>query len=78
MALADLASHVAASLELDDEPTVRRLVLEFLTGYAGAAPGDRWWFLSDTPSGRAEAVVTAPASFRRRGVFIERRDLERA
>lgn len=38
---------------------------------------DRWWFLSDTPSGRAEALVTAPASFRRRGVFIEARDLER-
>jgi len=39
---------------------------------------DRWWFLSDTPAGRAEAMVTAPASFMRRGVFIERRDLERA
>ncbi len=38
---------------------------------------DRWWFLSNTPSGRAEAIVTAPASFVRRGVFIERRDLER-
>jgi len=39
---------------------------------------DRWWFLSNTPAGRAEAIVTAPASFMRRGVFIERRDLERA
>lgn len=39
---------------------------------------DRWWFLSNTPSARAEAMVTAPASFLRRGVFIERRDLDRA
>jgi len=39
---------------------------------------DRWWFLSNTPTGRAEAIVAAPASFMRRGVFIERRDLERA
>lgn len=39
---------------------------------------DRWWFLSNTPTGRAEAIVTAPASFVRRGVFLERRDLERA
>lgn len=39
---------------------------------------DRSWFLSNTPSGRAEAIVSAPASFMRRGVFIERRDLERA
>ena len=39
---------------------------------------DRWWFLSNTPTGRAEAIVTTPASFMRRGVFIERRDLERA
>jgi len=38
---------------------------------------DRWWFLSNTSAGRAEAIVTAPASFLRRGVFIERRDLER-
>ncbi|MGQ0744104.1 MAG: hypothetical protein ACT4OS_07190 [Acidimicrobiales bacterium] len=39
---------------------------------------DKWWFVSDTPSGRAEALVSSPASFLRRGVFIERRDLERA
>jgi len=38
---------------------------------------DHGWFLSNTPSGRAEAIVSAPASFMRRGVFIERRDLER-
>jgi len=123
MSLAGLADHIAGSLA--DEQRVRRLVLEFLTEYAGAEMAarqalldptppptgdprwdaflgalaehlafhdelacppwaqmpdrflDRWWFLSNTPNGRAEAIVTAPASFLRRGVFIERRDLSR-
>jgi len=124
MAVAELATHIAGAL--DEDATVRRLVLEFLTEYADTAlesrqslldakPAstsdrrwdaflgalaehlafhdgltcppwataperflDRWWFLSNTPTGRAEAMVAAPASFMRRGVFIERRDLERA
>lgn len=38
---------------------------------------DRFWFPTNTPAARADAVVHAPASFRRRGVFIERRSLER-
>lgn len=124
MTMADLPSHITASLT--DDPRIRRLVLEFITEYADAEPAihqvlldpepaptgdrrwdaflttlavhlafhdglscpawagaserflDRWWFLSNTPFGRAEALVTAPASFMRRGVFIERRDLERA
>ena len=123
MTVAELATHIAGNLA--EEAKVRRLVLEFLTEYAGSAPQtrqslldtepastsdrrwdaflgalaehlafhddlacplwaraperflDRWWFLSNTPTGRAEAIVTAPASFMRRGVFIERRDLER-
>lgn len=39
---------------------------------------DRWWFPVNLPSARVAALVGAPASFRRRGVFIDRRDLERA
>lgn len=36
------------------------------------------WFLSDLPSARADALATAPASFRRRGVFVARHELEAA
>jgi hypothetical protein len=36
------------------------------------------WFLSELPSARAEAFATAPASFRRRGVFVARHELEAA
>lgn len=36
---------------------------------------DRAWWVSDLPSARAAALVHAPASFRRRGVMIDRRDL---
>lgn len=123
MTLAQLADHIAASL--DRESYVRRLVLEFLTEYKDTPVGqrqalldrvpaptrdqrwdafvaalaehlafhdglrcpawaladdrflDRFWFVTNTPAARAEAIVTAPASFMRRGVFIERRDLER-
>ena len=39
---------------------------------------DTFWFPTDTPAARADAVVHAPASFRRRGVFIERRSIQRA
>ena len=38
---------------------------------------DSFWFPTNTAAARADAVVHAPASFRRRGVFIERRSLER-
>lgn len=38
---------------------------------------DTWWFLDDSPAGRAEALVTAPAALRRRGVFLAAADLGR-
>lgn len=37
---------------------------------------DGAWWVSDLPSARAAALVHTPASYRRRGVMIERRDLE--
>jgi transcriptional regulator with XRE-family HTH domain len=36
---------------------------------------DRAWWVSDLPSARAAALVHAPASFRRRGVMLDRHDL---
>jgi hypothetical protein len=65
--LGALAEHLAFHDALDCPEWARRKD-RFL---------DRAWFLSNTPTGRAEAIVSAPASFMRRGVFIERRDLER-
>ncbi|HUC37179.1 MAG TPA: helix-turn-helix transcriptional regulator [Acidimicrobiales bacterium] len=38
----------------------------------------RAWYCFDTPSARVEARITSPASFLRRGVFLERRSLDRA
>ena len=38
---------------------------------------DRFWFPTNTPAARADALVHAPASFLRRGVMVERRSLER-
>lgn len=38
----------------------------------------QWWFPDDTPFARADALVRAPAAFRRRGVFIAEHDLARA
>lgn len=37
---------------------------------------DRMWWVSDLRSARAEALVHTPASYRRRGVMIARRDLQ--
>lgn len=39
---------------------------------------DGAWWVSSLPSARALALVHTPASFRRRGVMMERRDLEAA
>ncbi|MFI6297572.1 hypothetical protein ACIBEJ_38675 [Nonomuraea sp. NPDC050790] len=36
------------------------------------------WFVSDLPSKRAEALVRAPAAFRKHGVFLAGSDLEAA
>ncbi|WP_449062518.1 hypothetical protein [Planomonospora algeriensis] len=49
---------------------------------AGAAPWTetrrlrRFWFPFNTPAARVDAFVHAPASFRRRGVFIHPQELE--
>jgi len=39
---------------------------------------DGAWWVSELPSGRAQALVHAPASFRRRGVMLARHDLQAA
>jgi transcriptional regulator with XRE-family HTH domain len=39
---------------------------------------DRAWWVSPLPSAKVQALVHTPASFRRRGVMIDRRDLEAA
>lgn len=39
---------------------------------------DGFWWVSDLPSARAQAVVHAPASYRRRGVMLDRHDLRAA
>ncbi len=37
---------------------------------------ERFWFPYNTKAARAEAIVHAPAAFRRRGVFVARWELE--
>lgn len=39
---------------------------------------DSLWWVSDLPSGRARALVHTPAAYRRRGVMLDRHDLEAA
>ena len=39
---------------------------------------DGFWWVSDLPSARARALVHAPASYRRRGVMLDRHDLSAA
>lgn len=36
----------------------------------------RFWFPFNTPAARADAIVHAPAAFRRRGVFVSSHELE--
>jgi transcriptional regulator with XRE-family HTH domain len=60
-------------------------IAEDLCVHAGEAPPswvhdagrflDRAWWVSELPSARAAALVHAPASFRRRGVMLDRHDL---
>src|SRR5579859_6781480 len=38
----------------------------------------QWWIESDVPSARPTAIAQSPAAFRRRGIFISERALERA
>ncbi len=82
---------VAAEPELTGDPKFDALLAaaaEDLCVEAGIAPPfwvhepvrflDRAWWVSDLPSGRAQALVHAPASYRRRGIMIDRHDLEAA
>lgn len=82
---------VAAEPELTGDPRFDALLAataEDLCVDAGIAPPswvqepsrflDGAWWVSDLPSGRAQALVHAPASYRRRGIMIDRHDLEAA
>jgi hypothetical protein len=62
--LAALAEHVAAR-DGRDGP-----------GWAGSRSLRRFWFPFNGRAARVDAVVHAPAAFRRRGVFVARQELE--
>ncbi len=62
--LAALAEHVAARDGRDGPP------------WAGSRFLRRFWFPFNGRAARVDAVVHAPASFRRRGVFVARQELE--
>jgi hypothetical protein len=64
--LAALAEHLAARLDRSPPDWSRSRVL--------ATP----WFPSSLPSKRMEALVSAPAAFRKHGVYLSARDLEAA
>lgn len=63
--LAAIAEHLCVQQQIDT-PSWALQPKRFL---------DRAWWVSDLPSARAQALVNSPASFRRRGVMIDRRDL---
>ncbi|WP_155123479.1 MULTISPECIES: hypothetical protein [unclassified Actinoplanes] len=64
--LAALAEQLAAQLDLAPPEWSRPRVL--------VTP----WFPSSLPSKRMEALVSAPAAFRKHGVYLSARDLEAA
>jgi hypothetical protein len=64
--LAALAEHLAAKLDLAPPEWSRSRTL--------TTP----WFPSSLPSKRVEALVWAPAAFRKHGVYLSARDLEAA
>ena len=64
--LGALAEHLAAQLDLAPPEWSRSRVL--------ATP----WFPSSLPSKRMEALVWAPAAFRKHGVYLSSRDLDAA
>jgi hypothetical protein len=62
-----LAEHLALRFELERPPwSVEQD--RFL---------ERFWFVSEVPGFRAIAIAQAPAAFKRRGVFIPERSLQR-
>jgi hypothetical protein len=62
--LAALAEHVAAH-DGRDGPA-----------WAGSRSLPRFWFPFNGRAARVDAIVHAPAAFRRRGVFVARQELE--
>lgn len=64
--LAAIAEHLAALHDLAPPEWTRSRVL--------VTP----WFPSSLPSKRMEALVSAPAAFRKHGVYLSARDLEAA
>jgi hypothetical protein len=62
--LAALAEHVAAR---DDRAAPSWVDTRILR---------RFWFPFNTPAARVDAVVHAPAAFRRRGVYVAAQELE--
>jgi hypothetical protein len=65
--LGALAEHLAATAGVD-RPAWACEPDRFL---------DRFWFVSTVKGFRAAALAEAPAAFRRRGIFVPRRSLER-
>ena len=64
--LGALAEHLAAQLDLAPPEWSRPRIL--------ATP----WFPSSLPSKRTEALVWAPAAFRKHGIYLSARDLDAA
>jgi hypothetical protein len=64
--LAALAEHLAARLDLAPPPWAESRVLR------------RPWFPAELRIQRAEALVSAPAAFRKHGVYLSVRDLDAA
>ena len=64
--LSALAEHLTAKLDLPPPDWSRSRIL--------ATP----WFPSSLPSKRMEALVWAPAAFRKHGVYLSARDLDAA
>jgi hypothetical protein len=62
--LAALAEHLAAKDDRRGPQWCERRSLR------------QFWFPFNTKAARAEAIVHAPAAFRRRGVFVARQELE--
>jgi hypothetical protein len=62
--LAALAEHLTTRAREEAPGWVHRRVL------------DTFWFPFNTPYARAEALVHAPAAFRKHGVFVAYQDLE--